>query len=93
MREARKNHGLVVVNSRIYAVGGQNGLGGFPLKKKKHSTDGKIRKIDTVLETWFGAKLCGIAKHCVVNALVSVFVSFGLILSDALTLDARHHLT
>lgn len=29
MREARKNHGLVVVNSRIYAVGGQNGLGRF----------------------------------------------------------------
>ncbi|KAI4888589.1 hypothetical protein NFI96_007707 [Prochilodus magdalenae] len=29
MREARKNHGLVVVNSRIYAVGGQNGLGGL----------------------------------------------------------------
>ncbi|CAM4639843.1 unnamed protein product [Leuciscus chuanchicus] len=29
MREARKNHGLVVVNSRIYAVGGQNTLGGL----------------------------------------------------------------
>ncbi|XP_060752881.1 kelch-like protein 7 [Tachysurus vachellii] len=29
MREARKNHGLVVANSRIYAVGGQNGLGGL----------------------------------------------------------------
>uniref|UniRef100_A0A671S648 Kelch-like family member 7 n=1 Tax=Sinocyclocheilus anshuiensis TaxID=1608454 RepID=A0A671S648_9TELE len=26
---ARKNHGLVVVNSRIYAVGGQNTLGGL----------------------------------------------------------------
>ncbi|GAA6067653.1 kelch-like protein 7, partial [Tachysurus ichikawai] len=29
MREARKNHGLVVANSRIYSVGGQNGLGGL----------------------------------------------------------------
>ncbi|ROI69401.1 Kelch-like protein 7 [Anabarilius grahami] len=29
MREARKNHGLVVVNSRIYVVGGQNTLGGL----------------------------------------------------------------
>lgn len=29
MREARKNHGLVVVNSRIYSVGGQNTLGGL----------------------------------------------------------------
>ncbi|XP_055732599.1 kelch-like protein 7 isoform X3 [Salvelinus fontinalis] len=28
MREARKNHGLVFVNNRIYAVGGMNGLGG-----------------------------------------------------------------
>lgn len=27
MREARKNHGLVFVNNRIYAVGGMNGLG------------------------------------------------------------------
>lgn len=27
MREARKNHGLVVVNNRIYAVGGQGALG------------------------------------------------------------------
>jgi len=27
MKEARKNHGLVVVNSRIYAVGGQGALG------------------------------------------------------------------
>ena len=27
MREARKNHGLVVVNNRIYAVGGQGPLG------------------------------------------------------------------
>ncbi|XP_021428159.1 kelch-like protein 7 [Oncorhynchus mykiss] len=29
MREARKNHGLVFVNNRIYAVGGMNGLGGL----------------------------------------------------------------
>ncbi|KAF6717561.1 Kelch-like protein 7 [Oryzias melastigma] len=29
MKEARKNHGLVVVNSRIYAVGGQGPLGGL----------------------------------------------------------------
>ncbi|KAG7245016.1 hypothetical protein INR49_023582 [Caranx melampygus] len=29
MREARKNHGLVVVNNRIYAVGGQGALGGL----------------------------------------------------------------
>lgn len=29
MREARKNHGLVVVNNRIYAVGGQGTLGGL----------------------------------------------------------------
>ncbi|XP_069769977.1 kelch-like protein 7 [Narcine bancroftii] len=29
MLEARKNHGLVFVNDRIYAVGGQNGLGGL----------------------------------------------------------------
>ncbi|XP_060915472.1 kelch-like protein 7 [Labrus mixtus] len=29
MREARKNHGLAVVNSRIYAVGGQGALGGL----------------------------------------------------------------
>ncbi|KAJ8397297.1 hypothetical protein AAFF_G00441310 [Aldrovandia affinis] len=29
MREARKNHGLVYVNDRIYAVGGQNGMGGL----------------------------------------------------------------
>uniref|UniRef100_A0A672HJ04 Kelch like family member 7 n=1 Tax=Salarias fasciatus TaxID=181472 RepID=A0A672HJ04_SALFA len=29
MREARKNHGLVVVNNRIYAVGGQGPLGGL----------------------------------------------------------------
>lgn len=27
MREARKNHGLVVVNNRIYAVGGQGAMG------------------------------------------------------------------
>lgn len=27
MREPRKNHGLVFVNDRIYAVGGQNGMG------------------------------------------------------------------
>lgn len=27
MKEARKNHGLVVVNNRIYAVGGQGALG------------------------------------------------------------------
>lgn len=27
MREARKNHGLAVVNSRIYAVGGQGAMG------------------------------------------------------------------
>lgn len=27
MREARKNHGLVVVNNRIYAVGGQGAIG------------------------------------------------------------------
>lgn len=27
MREARKNHGLVVVNNRIYAVGGQGTIG------------------------------------------------------------------
>lgn len=26
MREARKNHGLVVVNNRIYAVGGQGAI-------------------------------------------------------------------
>lgn len=35
MREARKNHGLVVVNSRIYAVGGQNTLGMFHLTHLK----------------------------------------------------------
>ncbi|KAL4629746.1 kelch-like protein 7 [Arapaima gigas] len=29
MREARKNHGLVFVNDRIYAVGGQNVIGGL----------------------------------------------------------------
>uniref|UniRef100_H3CA21 Kelch-like family member 7 n=1 Tax=Tetraodon nigroviridis TaxID=99883 RepID=H3CA21_TETNG len=29
MRESRKNHGLVVVNNRIYAVGGQGALGGL----------------------------------------------------------------
>ncbi|XP_003968914.1 kelch-like protein 7 isoform X1 [Takifugu rubripes] len=29
MREARKNHGLVVVNNRIYAVGGQGAIGGL----------------------------------------------------------------
>ncbi|XP_058474760.1 kelch-like protein 7 [Solea solea] len=29
MREARKNHGLAVVNNRIYAVGGQGPLGGL----------------------------------------------------------------
>lgn len=29
MREARKNHGLVFVNNRIYAVGGQGALGGL----------------------------------------------------------------
>uniref|UniRef100_A0A8C4SIK2 Kelch-like family member 7 n=1 Tax=Erpetoichthys calabaricus TaxID=27687 RepID=A0A8C4SIK2_ERPCA len=29
MIEARKNHGLVFVNDRIYAVGGQNGMGGL----------------------------------------------------------------
>ncbi|XP_028254424.1 kelch-like protein 7 [Parambassis ranga] len=29
MREARKNHGLVVVNNRIYAIGGQGALGGL----------------------------------------------------------------
>uniref|UniRef100_A0A8C8A0E8 Kelch-like family member 7 n=1 Tax=Oryzias sinensis TaxID=183150 RepID=A0A8C8A0E8_9TELE len=29
MKEARKNHGLVVVNNRIYAVGGQGPLGGL----------------------------------------------------------------
>ncbi|XP_062384862.1 kelch-like protein 7 [Sardina pilchardus] len=29
MREGRKNHGLVAVNNRIYAVGGQGGLGGL----------------------------------------------------------------
>ncbi|XP_056154465.1 kelch-like protein 7 [Lampris incognitus] len=29
MKEARKNHGLVVVNNRIYAVGGQGALGGL----------------------------------------------------------------
>lgn len=34
MREARKNHGLVVVNSRIYAVGGQNTLGMFRLTQE-----------------------------------------------------------
>lgn len=27
MREARKNHGLAVVNNRIYAVGGQGAIG------------------------------------------------------------------
>lgn len=27
MREARKNHGLVVVNNKIYAIGGQGALG------------------------------------------------------------------
>jgi len=27
MIEARKNHGLVFVKDRIFAVGGQNGLG------------------------------------------------------------------
>lgn len=27
MRVARKNHGLVVVNNRIYAIGGQGALG------------------------------------------------------------------
>lgn len=26
MREARKNHGLVVINNRIYAVGGQGAI-------------------------------------------------------------------
>lgn len=30
MKEARKNHSLVVVNSRIYAVGGQGALGKDP---------------------------------------------------------------
>ncbi|XP_008330229.1 kelch-like protein 7 [Cynoglossus semilaevis] len=29
MREARKNHGLVVVNNRIYAIGGQGTFGGL----------------------------------------------------------------
>ncbi|XP_068188478.1 kelch-like protein 7 isoform X2 [Antennarius striatus] len=29
MREARKNHGLAVVNNRIYAVGGQGAMGGL----------------------------------------------------------------
>ncbi|KAM4539952.1 kelch-like protein 7 isoform 3-T4 [Odontesthes bonariensis] len=29
MKEARKNHGLVVVNNRIYAVGGQGPIGGL----------------------------------------------------------------
>ncbi|XP_068603138.1 kelch-like protein 7 [Brachionichthys hirsutus] len=29
MREARKNHGLAVVNDRIYAVGGQGAVGGL----------------------------------------------------------------
>ncbi|KAG9333140.1 hypothetical protein JZ751_013398 [Albula glossodonta] len=29
MIECRKNHGLVFVNERIYAVGGQNGMGGL----------------------------------------------------------------
>lgn len=31
MREARKNHGLVVVNNRIYAIGGQGTIGRNPL--------------------------------------------------------------
>ena len=27
MRESRKNHGLVVVNNRLYAIGGQGAVG------------------------------------------------------------------
>lgn len=33
MREGRKNHGLVVVNNRIYAVGGQGAMGKKTLQR------------------------------------------------------------
>lgn len=31
MLEARKNHGLVFVKDKIFAVGGQNGLGMYEI--------------------------------------------------------------
>lgn len=45
MREARKNHGLVVVNNRIYAVGGQGALG------NKTVTVTRPGLLDSVVET------------------------------------------
>lgn len=57
MREARKNHGLVVVNNRIYAVGGQGAIGTV------HSSTNNTNQVCTIIQPhlfsrWTG--FCGI---------------------------------
>ncbi|KAJ3609535.1 hypothetical protein NHX12_024055 [Muraenolepis orangiensis] len=43
MRESRKNHGLVVVNNRIYAIGGQGAAGGLDSVEYYHISSNEWR--------------------------------------------------
>ena len=48
MRESRKNHGLVVVNHRLYAIGGQGATG----KNHNHLTSSAQQPIGNTVKLW-----------------------------------------
>ncbi|MGH0155496.1 UNVERIFIED_CONTAM: hypothetical protein FKN15_029350 [Acipenser sinensis] len=70
MIEARKNHGLVCVNDRIYAVGGQNGMGGLDSVEYYDIKTGKWKMVSDM--PWKGVTV----KCAAVGSIIYVLAGF-----------------
>ncbi|XP_072304524.1 kelch-like protein 7 [Eucyclogobius newberryi] len=68
MKEARKNHGLVAVDNRIYAIGGQGATGGLDSVEYYDIDHNKWHKASKMPLRWVSLKCAAVGKKIYVVA-------------------------